>query len=205
MIESHKKKKSRNNVYQFKITLLDIDPPIWRRIQVPEAYSFWDLHVAIQNAMGWLDCHLHTFKFIDVKSGQHTEIGIPDDLGEFGEVESHSGLEVEIVQYFQTVGGICFYEYDFGDGWAHEILLEEILPIDNKQKYPACLAGERTCPPENCGGVPGYYNLLEIMSDPGCDQYQEKLEWMGDVFHPENFSPETIRFENPQQHWALSR
>lgn len=187
-------------VYQFKITLTEIDPPIWRRIQVPDTYSFWDLHVAIQDSMGWLDSHLHTFRFGKARSKTRSEIGIPLDE-EFDMVRTLPGWEVPIVEHFSAIGSTCVYEYDFGDGWVHEVLLEGMLLREPRRRYPRCLAGARACPPEDCGGVPGYYRLLEIMSDPSHEEYEDMLTWIGDRYHCELFAPEEVKFDNPQRRW----
>ena len=125
-----------NRNYQFKITLKDITPTIWRRIQIPEAYSFWDFHVAIQDAMGWLDYHLHAFRMRRNHSRAAIEIGIPDDYGFEGVPEIHAGWKIPVSDYFQDVGARADYAYDFGDGWLHEIVLEDFLPREKGKKYP---------------------------------------------------------------------
>ncbi|MFQ5761383.1 MAG: plasmid pRiA4b ORF-3 family protein [Acidiferrobacterales bacterium] len=185
-------------VYQFKITLGGIEPPIWRRIQVPEAYSFWDLHVAIQDSMGWLDSHLHAFRFGKARSKTRLEIGIPLDEG-FETERTVPGWKVPIVEHFGVIGTTCEYEYDFGDGWVHEVSLEGRLLRESGRRYPRCLEGARACPPEDCGGVPGYYRLLEIMSDPSDEEYEDMVTWIGDRYHSESFDPEEVKFDNPKR------
>lgn len=185
-------------IYQFKITLEDISPPIWRRIQVPETYSFWDLHVAIQDAMGWWDSHLHAFRF----KGQ-PEIGIP--VGEFPEQgEVLAGWQIQIDEYFRRVGDSVRYEYDFGDGWNHEVLLEGILLKEKGKRYPRCIDGERACPPEDCGGPLGYYELLEIISDPHHEEHEETMVWLGGKYNPERFNPKNVKFDNPHERWQYA-
>jgi hypothetical protein len=139
-------------VHQFKVTLKGIEPTIWRRIQVPEVYSFWDLHVAIQDVMGWQDCHLHDFSLRNPKSGMKEQLGIPD---EDGELELLAGWEHNIADYFSMENTTATYVYDYGDNWEHRVELEEILPRIKGIKYPCCIGGERACPPEDCGGVHG--------------------------------------------------
>lgn len=187
-------------VYQFLVTLLGIDPPIWRRIQVPEKYSFWDLHVAIQDSMGWMDYHLHAFRFSTRQSRPRWEIGIPDDEG-FDSVTTRPGWEVPIADHFQRPGTDCTYEYDFGDGWLHDVLLEGVLLAEKGYRYPRCVAGARACPPEDCGGVPGYYRLLQVMSDPSDDEYEDMLTWLDKKYEPEEFALDTVKFDNPQKRW----
>ena len=159
-----------DDVYQFKISLVGIEPPIWRRIHVPSDYSFWDLHVAIQDAMGWLDYHLHVFQIVNPDTKKLEEIGIPD---EDGELDILPGWEFWIADYFSSEGVRAEYEYDFGDSWEHEVVLEKIL--DQEIDSPVCLAGERHCPPEDCGGIGGYEDFLDVIFDPDSETRQEML------------------------------
>lgn len=189
--------KKPSMVYQFKITLDDIKPPVWRRIQVPESYSFWDFHVAIQDAMGWLDCHLHQFEVINPKYGERDLIGIPDD--EWGSEPVIAGWKTPIKRYFSPANTKAKYDYDFGDDWRHKILLEEILPAVPLVEYPLCIAGKRACPPEDCGGPWGYEDLLNIIGDPNHEEHQNMMEWLGDEFHAEMFIPSEVHFDNPKE------
>ena len=190
-------KKTFNQVYQFKIALMYIKPSIRRRIQIPEDYSFWDLHVAIQDAMGWSDSHLHQFTVADPKTGMTAEIGIPDENG-FSE-GTLAGWKNSIAKYFSAQNSKARYEYDFGDGWAHIITLEKILPRDENFKYPICIDGKRACPPEDCGGFPGYEDLLEIIKNPDHEEYEEWMEWLGGEYNPEAFDPQNVHFDDPKQ------
>lgn len=201
--------KNKNHlVYQFRITLMGIEPSIWRRIQVPAKYSFWDLHVAIQDAMGWLDYHLHAFRARQRSKGRSMEIGIPGDEGE-GEIVI-PGWEVSITDSFTEPGQTMVYEYDFGDGWNHEILLEAILLKEKGIAYPRCVGGERACPPEDCGSIPGYYRLLESLRDPTHPEYEDHIAWLkghAKNYHPydsERFDPEEVHFDNPKQRWRIA-
>ena len=190
-------KKKFDQVYQFKITLVDSKPPIWRRIQVPATYTFWDLHVAIQDAMGWLDYHLHSFEMMEPKHGQKVTIGIPseDDIDYGWEVLA--GWRQKISNYFSIENKVADYVYDFGDNWVHRILLEKILPRDENTNYPLCVKGKRACPPEDCGGVWGYEELLETIKDPKHEEHKEMLEWIGKEFNPEHFDVKEVRFDDP--------
>ena len=188
-------------IYQFKITLKGITPTIWRRIQVPETYSFWDLHVAIQDVMGWLDCHLHLFQVHRKHVPVPIEIGIPDDYAIEGDPEIHAGWEAPVSDLFYTVGDTANYEYDFGDGWRHEILLEGIFLREKGQNFPKCIDGARACPPEDCGGVHGYYRMLEVLADPGDEEHESMLEWMGGGYDPQEFAPGKVKFDNPTKRW----
>ncbi len=193
--------KMPNRIYQFRINLKGITPTIWRRIQVPETYSFWDLHVAIQDAMGWLDYHLHAFRMRRKHSRVATVIGIPDNFAIEGRSEILAGWEIPIADYFRDVGITADYEYDFGDGWEHELLLEDILLREKGQKYPRCIDGSQACPPEDCGGIYGYQRLLEVLSDPNNEEHDEILAWLGGKFEPREFMPGKVRFDNPTKRW----
>lgn len=167
---------------------------------VPETYNFWDLHVAIQDAMGWLDYHLHCFRIRRKHSSSVTTIGIPfeEELYDGGK-PTLAGWEIPIADYFDDVGTTADYDYDFGDGWQHDVLLEGILLKEKGQKYPQCIAGAQACPPEDCGGVPGYHQLLEVLSDPNDDEYDEMVAWLGEKYDPQEFMPEKIKFDNPKK------
>ena len=193
-------KKTFERLYQFKITLKGIEPPVWRRIQVPETYSFWDLHVALQDAMGWQDCHLHDFTVINPRTLAKERLGIPDEDDDF-ELNILADRDHTIADYFFSQYRTAAYVYDYGDNWEHEIKFEKTVPRDKGKKYPRCLAGERACPPEDCGGVYGYQEFLEAIMDPGHDRHQELLFWIGPDFEPERFSPKKVHFDDPRQRW----
>jgi hypothetical protein len=201
--------KARSNiVYQFKIVLSDIEPTIWRVIQVPSEYSFWDLHVAIQDAMGWLDCHLHVFRIRKPHKQTEIEIGIPDD--ESFERDVLPGWDVPIAEYFTEPGKTAIYDYDFGDSWSHVIILEGILLKEKTVKYPRCIGGERACPPEDCGGVPGYYELLKILADSKHPEHQEYIEWLKGhakryyPYKPDKFDRAKVKFWDPKKRWEIA-
>ena len=185
------------DVLQLRISLVGIVPPIWRRIQIPSTYSFWDLHVAIQDAMGWLDSHLHAFRFPDLREGTLVQIGIPDD--EYGSGQGTlPGWEIHVEDYLHEVSPVAVYEYDFGDGWIHVVQLEARLAARREQSYPVCLAGERKCPPEDCGGIPGYELLLEAIADPDHPEHDSLLHWVGGNYDVEEFQASDVAFDDPQ-------
>lgn len=195
--------KKSLHIYQFKITLKEIKPKIWRRIQVPENYSFWDLHVAIQDSMGWYDCHLHQFEAIDHKTGFEVTISMPDEFG-ISDRKTLLETKAKIADYFLSTKDKVLYEYDFGDGRSHEVILEKIIPALADIKYPVCIAGERACPPEDCGGPWGYAELLEILADPKHPEYKERKEWIDRNFDPGDFVPESVVFNDPKTVLDLS-
>ncbi|HUY03254.1 MAG TPA: plasmid pRiA4b ORF-3 family protein [Rhodocyclaceae bacterium] len=182
-------------VHQFKITLDSSKPPIWRRIQLPSDASFWDLHCAVNDAMGWEDAHLHAFQIGGPPNA--VDIGIPDENAmPWGEVTTLAGWEVPIATHFKQVGDRCTYLYDFGDDWSHDVVLEEILPRAAGGKYPRCLAGARACPPEDCGGIYGYTQLCKALTKPGKadENIEELLEWIGPDFDPKAFDAGEVTF-----------
>ena len=195
--------KNINEVYQFKIILTGSKPSIWRRILVPSNYSFWDLHVAIQDSMGWLDYHLHIFEIKNPATNIKVEIGIPDEEDNvFGRIVLPD-YEERISKYFKGNNKTAKYEYDFGDRWRHTIKFEKILPASIGEKYPKCIDGKMACPPEDCSGIGGYYNLLSILNDPKNEDYSETIEWLGGEFDPEKFEPKQVSFDDPKERFKL--
>ena len=157
--------------YQFKLTLLHSPVQIWRRFIIDEQYSFEDLHVAIQIVMGWEDCHLYQFKH-KAKDG----LVLVSPNANVYEDEQYV-QEYQLSEIFKRVGQKVFYEYDFGDGWMHEVLFEK--RIKEERYIPVCLEGEGACPPEDVGGVFGYEIMLKAIKNPKHDQYEEYREWLG--------------------------
>ena len=174
-------------LYQLKIKLLDIKPAIWRRIQVQDC-TLVDLHEYIQAAFGWENYHLHQFEIDGVQYSQPAPDGDDFDMG--FEDETLVGLSKLIPKSAKKTRWV--YEYDFGDGWRHEVLFEAFPPVDPKAKYPLCLEGERACPPEDCGGPWGYGGLLAIIRDPSHEEYADRLEWLGEGFDPEVFDRDQV-------------
>jgi len=190
-------------VHQFLVVLSETDPLVWRRIQVPARYSFWDLHVAIQDAMGWLDYHLHEFRLLDRGEAQVVSIGIPtDDDPEDRPIIA--GWNVRLSRFFEhrdwhTPPGL--YAYDFGDDWEHVLVHERMESADESLTYPRCVSGARHCPPEDCGGVQGYAEFLQIIKDRRHPEHRSMLEWAGGAFDPDAFDPEAVVFDNPRKRW----
>lgn len=180
---SSKKKPSDAPVWQLKITLKDSSPPIWRRILVAGDTSLAKLHRILQTVMGWTDSHLHQF-MIDRRY-----YGVPDP--EFGN-ETEDERRVKLVEVVHGEKDRFLYEYDFGDGWSHQILVEKIAPKEEGKYYPVCVAGKRSCPPEDCGGIWGYQNFLEAISDPKHPEHESMTEWIGARFDPEAFKLDWI-------------
>jgi hypothetical protein len=192
-------------IFQFLVALIGVDPLVWRRIQVPGGYSFWDLHVAIQDAMGWQDYHLHEFSVYDPQGGKRIRIGIPDDDIPFGEDVLPDYLTA-ISAYFsyRLRDPTALYTYDFGDGWRHVLAFEGIVTRDEALDYPRCISGRMKCPPEDCGGPGGYANFLEAISDQEHDEHEMLLAWIGGHFDPTDFDPLQIQFDDPGERWELA-
>lgn len=187
------------SVLQFKITLEGIKPVIWRQIQVPSRYTFWDLHVAIQDAMGWTDSHLHQFEVIHPTTGEKEYIGIPDDG--FGEAIILPSWDSKVKDYLALKSNHrMVYLYDFGDDWKHTLVFEG---EQEKQgaKYPICLAGARACPPEDVGGIPGYANFLAAIKNPQHAEHESYLIGVGKQYDPEKFDPKKVKFDSPRTRW----
>lgn len=178
-------RKPRRTVHQLKVSLRGSRPPIWRRLLVPSDITLLDLHGIVQLAMGWSDCHLHQFMVHDVVYGQ--DHGQDWGWGPRPKDESKARLA-----RVAPVGTRLLYEYDFGDSWEHDIVVEKVLPAAEQETYPVCIAGRRACPPEDCGGLWGYAELLEAVHDPAHEQHQEMLDWLGGRFDPESFDRDRI-------------
>ena len=183
-MNSNGKAIEMRKVYQIKITLKDIKPPVWRRLQVTSDTVLEKLHAIIQAAMGWSNSHLHQFIVGD------TYYGEPDPDYDDDVMESENG--VAISQLVSREGARFHYEYDFGDGWVHEILVEKILPVEKGTQYPVCIKGKRACPPEDVGGVWGYSDFLETFMNPKDPEYGDMLEWVGGDFDPEAFDMDEV-------------
>jgi hypothetical protein len=196
-------KRKGTGVHQFRITLQDVKPAVWRRIQTPAGYSFWDLHVAIQDAMGWKDMHLHEFQILEPKKRELESIGIPDD-DDFGPAEVVPGWERSVANYFSGENPAATYVYDFGDDWNHEVILEEITPVVQIAGSPICLDGGGACPPEDCGGPNGYAEFLRAIKKPGSPRGGELLEWVGGAFDPRCFDAKDVTFDDPGARWEWS-
>jgi Plasmid pRiA4b ORF-3-like protein len=177
-----KSAKAGGPVYQMKVTLEGSKPPIWRRLLVPTNLNLGDLHYIIQIAMGWTDSHLHQF-FVGDKT-----YGVPHP-------DMDWVLDEDRVQLARIVPGEKFkfrYEYDFGDSWSHLILIEKLLPAEPGKSYPICVKGKGCCPPEDCGGVWGFAEFVEVMADPEHPEHEELKEWYGGDFDPEAFDIDEV-------------
>jgi Plasmid pRiA4b ORF-3-like protein len=179
------KSKAADQVYQLKITLREIKPPVWRRVQVKDC-TLTKLHDIIQTCMGWNGYHLHAF---DIGGEQYSEPD-PDGMME-AEDERKVKLSRVAAQGFKKFS----YTYDFGDSWDHIIQVEKVQDAEAGVHYPHCIDGKRACPPEDCGGVWGYGDFLEAIQNPKHERHEEMLEWVGGEFDPEAFDIEAVNEE----------
>ena len=171
-------------VYQLKVVLTGSKPAVWRRLQVPDNCNFGWLHAVLQVAMGWTNSHLHHFLTAEAR---YSDPRHHQDEG-FGEKPDRDETKTMLAQAAPAEGAQFGYEYDFGDSWEHEITVEKILPPDAAVSTVAlCLEGARACPPEDCGGVWGYDNLLKILKNRKHPEHKSMLEWLGRPFDAEAF------------------
>jgi hypothetical protein len=177
-------------IYQLKVVLLGSEPPVWRRLQVPgDAKLDW-LHSALQVAMSWTNSHLHQFKVGDAcYSDTRHYVAEFDDDPEILEERTFS-----LRQIAPRENDTFRYEYDFGDSWEHEITVEKILPNTFATSSARCLDGARACPPEDCGGVPGYEALLKILKNRKHPEHKRMKEWLGRPFDAAAFELEKTNF-----------
>jgi hypothetical protein len=174
-------------IYQLKLTLLGTSPPIWRRLLVPADTTLAQLHDVLQATMGWEDGHMHEFSI-----GQR-RIGRPDPEDRLmGMPSAENERTVRLSGILGKAGSKAIYTYDFGDTWEHSIVLEKRLPDDPNLTYPVCTDGQLACPPEDCGGIPGFYDLVEALNDPNHERHEELLDWIGDNFDPQAFSVDNV-------------
>ena len=168
-------------VYRLKISLDDIEPEIWREVQVNGNIYLDDLHEMIQIVMGWENCHLFEFS----KDGERFGIPDPDGWGEPVTKASSVKLNAVLGNKKEQMS----YLYDFGDDWLHTI---EVLEIMSEGAWPFCLSGKRACPPEDVGGAFGYADFLETISNPDDPEYESMIEWVGEEFESEKIDLEKI-------------
>jgi len=173
-------------IYQLKVTLRGSKPPIWRRLQVRSDITLAKLHQILQVAMGWTDSHMHQF----IVGG--TYYGVPSKELDLDVKSERTAKLDRIAPAEKSHFG---YEYDFGDDWIHEVLVEKILPPAEGVHYPVCITGKRAGPPEDCGGIWGYEELLAAIRDPQNPEHEEMLEWVGDDFDPEAFDLDAVNAE----------
>ena len=206
-----------SKIYQIRISLKNLNPPIWRRVLVQSDITLGRLHYLIQLVMGWTDSHLHQFilstkkhkptademarqlrrggldeTFYDRMAGRRVFVQKTTPWGDDSEMDGEDEDAVTLAQVCPKAKSKLTYEYDFGDGWRHVIEVQKIVEPEPGVGYPVCQAGKRACPPEDCGGPWGYGDLLAAIDDPGHEQHEELLDWLGGEFDPGAFDLEAV-------------
>jgi Plasmid pRiA4b ORF-3-like protein len=165
-------------VLQMRVTLVSVDdPPVWRQMVIPAGYTLDRVHDAIQVTMGWQDSHLHVFR---VAGREYGPASLDDELETLDEKQFRIGDLME-------ASDLATYEYDFGDGWEHELVVEASAVADAATVYPACIGGEGACPPEDCGGPGGFADLKELLAGPPSPEREEMRVWAGEDYDPAHF------------------
>ncbi len=201
-------RSSAETVVRLRIVLAGVDPLVWRQVDVPVSFTLRDLHHVVQVSMGWLDCHLHQFRvdgqaFGDPEADEDALFGTADQVRD--DLRSH-GVDDRVIDEMLErhellldersvqLGDLTFgrlvsfeYEYDFGDGWRHVLIVEDFGSSTPGVRYPRCVAGARACPPEDVGGPPGYTEMLEALADAGHEDHERYREWLGGEWDPESF------------------
>jgi hypothetical protein len=171
-----------STVHRLKVTLRRVRPPVWRRIEVASTTTLHQLSAELEAAMGWFGGHLHSFDAAGVIYQS------PSDE-DFAWRPMKDERTAALATVLSRVGAKMRWDYDFGDGWEHDVVVEAIEPAANDVVYPRCIAGRRACPPEDCGGPWGYTNLLEVLADPAHPEHASMLEWAPMEFDPARFDP----------------
>ncbi len=193
-----KKIASSQDIYQIKVTLRGTKPPIWRRLLIPSSLTLARLHDVLQTAMGWSGGHMHEFRTAD----RHFGIPDPEDRS-MGMPHVENERTVKLSKVLWRPGAKLIYTYDFGDNWEHAIVLEKLFPtqLGFDLEYPVCIDGKLACPPDDCGGIPGYYELIDALAHPEHERHEEISEWISDDFDPQAFSVENVnRMLLPNRH-----
>lgn len=175
--------KTAQQIYQLKVTLKGSKPPIWRRFLVGKSITLPELHQVLQVVMGWENYHLHQF------TAGGRDYGVPDPDAGWNDTEDETGDDtgVRLDRLLVKEKDSMHYEYDFGDGWEHVLLLEKVLPPEPARTVPVVVKAKGACPPEDVGGLWGYYNFLDAIKDPKHPEHEELKEWIGGDFDPDAY------------------
>ncbi len=177
----------KDQVFQIQIILRGSKPKIWRRMLIPSDLPLSDFHEVIQTSMGWQDSHLHQFEKNNIYYTMKIE---GDDFYDNKKKKDYKDLVVS--DLLTKKHDRITYEYDSEDRWEHDIFLEEIVPSDSQTKYPLCIEGKMSCPPEDCGGIQGYHDILVIIKNPEHIYYENYKDWLDEDFDPEYFDLEEV-------------
>lgn len=175
-----------DEISDMTISLVGSNPPIYRQLEVKSDTTLFEFHCMIQTAMGWTNSHLFEFRRGDLIFG----VNLQETIYEFPDLIE--AAHVRIAALLKRPGQTLTYIYDFGDSWEHKIKLNRHLPIEKGKFYPACITGAGKCPPEDCGGMGGFYNLLKILGNPKDPEYKEVKTWVGRKYDPEDFQVDAM-------------
>jgi hypothetical protein len=178
--------KNLDKIYQIKVGLLEVNPLIWRRFLIPANVTLHRLHLVLQDVMGWQNYHLYQFKIGKKK------YSTPDPDNDFYELDFKNSYRVKLGNVAREKGSIFEYEYDFGDSWEHQLLVEDIIDRDPDKQYPLCIAGENASPHEDSGGPHGYTEMLEIIKNPYHKEFHSTRTWLGKKFDTNKFDLKLI-------------
>jgi hypothetical protein len=186
----------QDTAHQLKITLRSVRPPVWRQILVHSDTDLAELALILEAAMGWLGGHLHAFESPEARYAMPDAEWPDDDLDE---------REFRVHDVLPEVGAKLRWDYDFGDGWEHDVVVEKIVPAVSDVDHPICLAGSMACPPEDCGGPMGYEDLLDALADPTHPEHDAMREWAPPGFDPTSFDVDettaAMRSARPLEEW----
>jgi hypothetical protein len=173
--------KTQDLIFRIKVGLLEVSPLVWRRFLIPSSVTLNRLHLVLQDIMGWQNYHLYQFQIGPYK------YSVPDPDDDSGELDFKDSRRTKLGKLIIEKNQTFIYEYDFGDRWIHQLLIEDILKRDRENQYPVCLEGENSCPPEDSGGPFGYSDIIEIIQNPANPEYKDVRLWLGKGFDPRKF------------------
>jgi Plasmid pRiA4b ORF-3-like protein len=173
--------EKKDNIYRIKIGILETNPIVWRRFLIPSKITLHHLHLVLQEVMGWKNYHLYRF---EIGKNQYGEPNPDNDIYGLPFINTR---QTKLNAVIENKGSLFLYEYDFGDGWEHQLVVEDILEFEPDTQYPVCIGGENACPPEDCGGPHGYAQMLEIIRNPAQEEYRSTKTWLGRRFNPSKF------------------
>lgn len=162
---------SLHEIATLRIELLDTNPPIWRQVEVPTSITLMVLHDIVQAAMGWYNQHLWELRLGKQRYGQ------PMPGNDWGGLPTLKADKVRLREILKPRKTVLDYTYDFGDSWEHRLTFTDVRAGEPDTDYPRYIAGERAAPPEDCGGVPGFYDALEVLADPSHPEHAEVIDW----------------------------
>jgi hypothetical protein len=186
--------QNQPKIFQIKVRLLETSPIVWRTFLISSNVTLHRLHLVLQDVMGWYNYHLYRFQ---VGSDEYGEPNLDND---FYELDFKNSKRAKLGNIIKEKNSIFLYEYDFGDGWEHQLLVEDILETDPEKQYPVCIAGENACPREDSGGTHGYAEMMEIIQNPAHEEYRSTKTWLGKGFNPRKFDIESVNKRLSKMH-----